>query len=71
MYYLYSLACKEGYYIGCTDNLKERLKRHEKGSVPATKNRLPIKLEFYIALKINIKHSNWRNTLSLGLAELL
>jgi len=25
MYYVYSLKCKDGFYIGCTDNLKERI----------------------------------------------
>ena len=50
MYYVYSLRTKSGFYIGCTDNLKERIERHTKGQVPATKNILPIKLEFYIAV---------------------
>src|SRR3989338_3247476 len=50
MYYVYSLKCKDGYYIGCTDNLRERLKRHESGRVPATANRLPVKLDFYFAI---------------------
>ena len=49
MYYIYSLRCKEGYYIGCTENLEERLERHQKGYVPATTDRLPIELEFYFA----------------------
>ena len=50
MYYVYSLSCKDGYYIGCTDNLKERLKRHQNGNVPATKNRLSVELDFYVAV---------------------
>jgi predicted GIY-YIG superfamily endonuclease len=50
MHYVYSLKCKDGYYIGCTDDLKERLRRHLTGQVPATLNRLPVKLEFYFAL---------------------
>jgi len=49
MYYIYSLKCKDGYYVGCTDDLKSRIKRHELGQVPATAKRLPVKLEFYIA----------------------
>src|SRR3989344_9607553 len=36
MYYVYSLKCKDGFYVGCTDNLKDRLGRHQKGNVPAT-----------------------------------
>jgi len=50
MYYVYSLKCKDGYYIGCTNDLKDRFDRHQKGHVPATKDRLPIKLDFYIAV---------------------
>jgi len=51
MYYVYSLKCKNGYYIGCTNDLKKRLYRHEKGQIAATTNRLPIKLDFYFAIK--------------------
>ncbi|HET8574667.1 MAG TPA: GIY-YIG nuclease family protein [Candidatus Paceibacterota bacterium] len=50
MYYVYSLQCKNGFYAGCTDNLKNRVERHMKKQVPATANRLPIRLEFYVAL---------------------
>jgi len=50
MHYVYSLKCEDGYYIGCTDDLKDRFDRHQKGYVPATKGRLPVTLEFYIAL---------------------
>lgn len=50
MYYVYSLKCKDGYYVGCTEDLKERMKRHENGHVPATANRLPVSLQFYIAI---------------------
>ncbi len=54
MYYVYSLQCKDGFYVGCTDDLKDRLARHQKGHVPATTDRLPVTLEFYVA--INDKH---------------
>ncbi len=33
MYYVYSLKCGNGYYIGCTDNLKDKMERHQKGQV--------------------------------------
>lgn len=49
MYYVYVLKCKDGYYTGCTLDLKERMKRHEKGFVPATARRRPLKLEAYFA----------------------
>jgi putative endonuclease len=51
MYYVYILKCKDGYYEGCTDNLKSRLNRHQKGYVDATKERLPVELEMYFAVK--------------------
>jgi len=50
MFYVYSLKCKDGFYVGCCENIKERLERHNNGHVPATANRLPINLEFYFAL---------------------
>ncbi|MBI4088166.1 GIY-YIG nuclease family protein [Candidatus Kaiserbacteria bacterium] len=49
MYYVYSLKCKDGYYVGCTDDIEDRLQRHQKGQVPATAKRLPVTLEFYFA----------------------
>lgn len=51
MYYVYSLRCKDGFYVGCTDNLKERIDRHNKGYVPATKDRRPLELVWYMAFK--------------------
>ncbi|MFA5986286.1 MAG: GIY-YIG nuclease family protein [Parcubacteria group bacterium] len=52
MYYVYILRCKDKKpYIGCTQNLQERVDRHRNGFVPATKDRLPIALEFYCAFK--------------------
>jgi len=45
MYYVYSLKCKDGYYIGCIEDLEDRLEKHKKGYVPATAKRLPVKAE--------------------------
>lgn len=48
-YYVYILHCKDGMpYTGFTKNLKDRMSRHRRGSVPAIKNRRPIKLVTYI-----------------------
>lgn len=66
MYYVYSLECKDGYYIGCTDNLEERLNRHHKGAVPATANRLPIKLDFYFATEDRYKAFKFEKYLKSG-----
>lgn len=50
MYYVYVLLCRDKkLYTGCASNLKERIERHKKGSVSATKTRLPIKLASYFA----------------------
>lgn len=50
MYYVYSLKCKDGYYIGCTEDFEDRINRHKKGQVLATANRLPLRLDFYFAI---------------------
>ena len=66
MYYVYSLQCRDGFYVGCTDNLKDRLSRHEKGNVPATFNRLPLKLDFYFAIKNKYKAFEFEQYLKSG-----
>ena len=45
---VYILWCNDDtYYTGCTNNLDERLSRHQKGYVDSTKSKLPVKLVFY------------------------
>lgn len=66
MYYVYSLECHDGYYVGCTDNLEERLKRHKKGQVPATAIRLPVKLDFYFAVQDKYKAFEFEKYLKSG-----
>ena len=66
MYYVYSLKCKDGYYVGCTDDINDRLSRHQKGIVPATVNRLPITLEFYFAIKDKYKAFEFEKYLKSG-----
>ncbi len=51
MYYVYMLKCKDGFYVGCTNDLKGRIKRHNAGYVDTTKSRLPVELENYFAFK--------------------
>ena len=56
MYYVYVLKCKEGnIYTGCTYDLKERIERHKKGYVIATKERRPVELIHYSAFKDKYK----------------
>ncbi len=43
VYFLYSNS-KKNVYVGCTSNLKKRLKEHSDGLVESTKNRRPFVL---------------------------
>ena len=66
MHYVYSLKCKDGYYIGCADHFRNRLERHKNGYVPATRNRLPVELDFYFAIKDKYKAFNFERYLKSG-----
>jgi predicted GIY-YIG superfamily endonuclease len=66
MYYVYSLKCKDGYYIGCTDNLKDRFARHKRGYINATKNRLPLELGFYFVINDKYKAYKFEKYLKSG-----
>ncbi|MCU0679157.1 MAG: GIY-YIG nuclease family protein [Planctomycetes bacterium] len=66
MYYVYVLKCIDGYYIGCTDDLKDRLERHKKASVNATKNRLPVILDAYFAFRNKFVAFNFEKYLKSG-----
>ena len=48
VYVLRSLA-DGNFYAGYTSDLKHRLLEHQGGSVPSTKNRLPVELVYYEA----------------------
>jgi predicted GIY-YIG superfamily endonuclease len=71
MYYVYSLRCKNGYYIGCCQNLQARISRHKNGQVPATQDRLPVELKFYFAIEDKIRLLNLKNILKLARGERL
>ncbi len=67
MYYVYILMCNDKMlYVGCTCNLKERIKRHTSAYVPATINRLPIKLVSYISFSDKYKAFNFEKYLKTG-----
>jgi len=47
-FHVYILRCNDGgIYTGFTQDLDDRLDRHNRGSVPSTKNRRPVKLIFF------------------------
>ena len=66
-WYVYLLMCSDGKpYTGCTDDLKDRINRHAKGQVDATKNRLPVKLISYFAFSNKYTAFNFEKYLKTG-----
>jgi len=56
MFYTYILLLSNGqYYVGHTDDLKQRFKYHQDGRVIATKGFRPLKLVFYAAFVTEMK----------------
>jgi putative endonuclease len=51
MFYVYVLMSLEDkkFYIGCTRDLRERIRAHNSGQVESTRKRLPMKLIYYEA----------------------
>jgi len=66
MHYIYSLKCKDDFYVGCTNNLQGRLERHINGQVLATKNRRPLELIFYFAINDKYKAFEFEKYLKSG-----
>lgn len=67
MWNVYILKCCDGtYYTGCTDNISERLKRHNKGEVLYTSTRLPLELVTYIVFTDKYKAYNFEKYLKSG-----
>ena len=67
MQYVYILECKNDKpYVGCADNLRDRIERHKKGYVPATKNIRPIELQCYFAFRDKYKAFEFEKYLKSG-----
>ena len=67
MWYVYLLKCSDhSYYTGCTQNLEERMSRHNAGSVKYTKTRLPFQLVTYIAFSDKDKAYEFEKYLKSG-----
>ena len=67
MWYVYILKCSDNsYYTGCTNNLKERLVRHNKGQVHYTKDKLPPELLTYTAFRDKYKAFAFEKYLKSG-----
>jgi len=66
-WYVYILKCSDGKpYTGCTDDLKDRVVRHQKGYVPATKGLRPLKLINYFAFSNKYTAFNFEKHLKSG-----
>ena len=53
MWYVYVLKSESDgrFYVGSTSDLKRRVSEHQQGKCISTRNRLPVELEAYIAVK--------------------
>jgi predicted GIY-YIG superfamily endonuclease len=66
-WYVYILKCKyDKLNTGCTNNLQERIKRHNAGMVDATKRILPVNLVTYIAFTNKYQAYNFERYLKKG-----
>lgn len=67
MQIVYILICADNKpYTGCTENLDERLCRHNSGHVPATVKRLPVKLVAYTVFVDKYKAFEFEKYLKSG-----
>lgn len=67
MYFVYILKCSDNnLYTGCTENLRERFKRHKNGYVPATAKRLPVSLIVFVTFIDKYKAFNFEKYLKSG-----
>ena len=67
MWFVYILKCSDNtYYIGCTSDLDDRLRRHSKGENTYTKYRLPVNLMGYIAFQNKYKAYEFERYLKSG-----
>lgn len=67
MHYFYILRCADDTeYVGCTNDLEERLERHRRGFVEATKNRLPTTLVCQIGFPDKYSAFNFEKYLKSG-----
>ena len=67
MWNVYILKCSNNtYYTGCTNDLDDRLKRHRKGQVHYTKDKLPVELITHIVFSDKYKAYEFEKYLKSG-----
>ena len=66
-HHVYIVICADqSYYVGCTNNLDNRLERHQKGQVKSTAYRLPVELVTYITFNNKYSAFNFEKYLKSG-----
>jgi predicted GIY-YIG superfamily endonuclease len=66
VYILESISNPEHYYIGCTEDLKERLAKHNEGGCTHTKKFRPWRIKNYFAFDNKSKASDFERYLKSG-----
>jgi putative endonuclease len=68
MYFTYILkSCNDGkLYTGSTENVETRLKKHNAGSVPSTRDRRPFELHAYLAFNSKKRALDFEKYLKTG-----
>ncbi len=67
MWYVYILECANGsFYTGCTNDVEDRIRRHMRGEIHYTKDKLPVKLITYIAFTDKYKAFDFEKYLKTG-----
>ena len=67
MWTVYLLRCCDGtIYTSCTNNIEDRLRRHNKGQVEYTSSRLSLELMTYIVFTDKYKAYNFEKYLKSG-----
>ena len=64
---VYILKCSDAtYYVGCTNDLDKRFKKHSKGEVISTKQRLPVEIWTFIVFNDKYRAFNFEKYLKSG-----
>ena len=71
MFYVYVLLSEvdNQFYTGATGDLKSRIKQHNEGNVPSTKNRRPLELLYYEACPSQEDASRREKYLKTGMGK--
>ena len=67
MHHVYILRCADGtYYTGCTQDMNDRLSRHQNGDISYTKSRLPFTKVFHCSFPDKYKAYGFEKYLKSG-----